>query len=112
MESPADDGDCRMIRSGDWRRARSENELARQAVELVVEAVLWPFVTAAALIVLVRPEDGLLGKPERLVVFAVFAANLLRALSVTLQLFRVRRGLLRSLGPDAGSSGRQPMSGK
>lgn len=64
----------------DWRRA---NLLAREAVERMLMAILCPMLTAAVLIVVVRPENGLLGTPERLVALAVFAAYSLRAVSAS-----------------------------
>ena len=88
-----------MMAARDWRRARSANLLAREAVELMLMAILCPMLTAAVLIVVVRP---VLGTPERLVVLAVFAAYSLRAVWAAAQALRMRRA------PGAGSRRVQP----
>lgn len=81
-----------MMAARDWRRARSANLLAREAVELMLMAILCPMLTAAVLIVVVKPENGMLGTPERLIVLAVFAAYTVRAVWAALQALRMRRG--------------------
>lgn len=68
-----------------------EAQLARDSIEWMVMALLYPMVTTAALVLLERPESGVLGVPERIVVFALFGACSARALVSALQLRKLRR---------------------